>query len=560
VFDRVSVRPAPSENPDSMTVHTPDAPENEEWDVVVVGTGMGGSTIGYALARRGLRVLFLEKGRFLQGARVGGDGRLGMDDDQSPEGLLDRGLWPHPIRGDTSSGTREFAAAVGCGSGGTTNVYAAQLERLAPSDFAPRKHFPNVETSTLPETWPIEYEELVPFYREAEKLFHVSGTHDALLTDAEATLRVPPPLSPRDEHLFQSFGELGLHPYRPHCGFEFVPGCDGCGGVLCPRECKSDAFRICLKPALEQHGAKILSDCEVTSFDADQAEVRAVHCLYRGRELRIFAKTFVLAAGALMSPVLLLRSVSERWPQGLANTSGQVGRNLMFHVSDFVAVRPTKALSADGGPIKALAFTDFYVHGGQKLGAVQSIGIPVGPGSVLHFLRNALQWLPRIVQKLLSPFLRVVAYVAGFYFRHAHVLAAILEDLPYPHNRVVLDPASKNGMRFEYEYPRDLHARRRAYANALRRVLGKRHRLMVLNREPILNIGHACGTCRFGDDARTSVLDANNRAHGLTNLYVVDASFFPSSGGTNPSLTIAANALRVANVIRPLEATAAERD
>src|SRR5688572_26872704 len=146
---RVSVRPAPSENPDSMTVHTPDAPENEEWDVVVVGTGMGGSTIGYALARRGLRVLFLEKGRFLQGARVGGDGRLGMDDDQSPEGLLDRGLWPHPIRGDTSSGTREFAAAVGCGSGGTPNVYAGGLERLGPWHFAPRQRFPAVEISTL---------------------------------------------------------------------------------------------------------------------------------------------------------------------------------------------------------------------------------------------------------------------------------------------------------------------------------------------------------------------------------------------------------------------------
>ncbi|MFI5316429.1 MAG: FAD-dependent oxidoreductase [Myxococcota bacterium] len=535
--------------------YAPDSLEPGAWDALVVGTGMGGATAGYALAERGWRVLFLERGHFLFGDADRGDGRIPDNPDESPEARLARAHFPLPIEGDTSFGPLEFFAPLGCGTGGSTSLYAAQLERLDPRDFRPRANHPQAGDSTLPEAWPISYDDLAPYYRRAEALFRVTGTPDPLHPDPEALLLAPPALSPRDQELYDSFRELGLHPYRAHAGLAWLPGCDGCPGVLCPRGCKSDAGRICLMPALEKHGARILTDCQVLGLDADASSVRAVRCRWQGRELRISAKIVVLAAGALTTPTLLLNSASGDWPAGLANRSGCVGRNLMFHASDFVAVRPRRRLSALG-PRKALSLNDFYLHEGAKLGTFQSVGISVDPGYVLYYLRSVFQKAPKWQRALIGPFLRVVARLAALYFDGAAVFASIVEDLPYWENRVVPDPRAANGLRFEYRYPEELRERTRLSRRALGDSLRSRHRTMVLSGENNLNFGHTCGTCRFGDDPATSVLDRDNRAHGVANLFVVDASFFPSSGGTNPSLTIAANALRAAEAMhRQLAAT-----
>ena len=539
---------AQSDSHDAAQAHTPVAPADTLWDVIVVGTGMGGSTVGHELARSGRRVLFLERGKFLFGSADRGDGTLPFDADESPEARMRRGWWPLPLQGSTSFGPTEFFAPLGCGTGGSSGLYAAQLERLLPRDFAPRANYPEVADSTLPEAWPIPYEEFVPWYRRAEQLYGVRGTPDPLNPDPGSALRDPPPLSPRDGDFDESFRALGLHPYRAHVACEYVPGCLDCGGVLCPRPCKYDAGRTCLVPALEQHAARILSGCEVVRLEADAHAVQSVHCRWKDAELTLRARVVVLAAGALMTPMLLLNSVSQAWPAGLANGSGMVGRNLMFHASDFIAIRPRRSLSGDG-PKKALSFNDFYVHGGRKLGTFQSVGVAINRGSILHFLRVKMQKAPGWQRKLASPFLRAVSIVAGRYFRGAGVFATIIEDLPYLENRVISDPQAKNGMRFEYRYTGHLRERTQYYRRQLARTLRPHHRMMVLTGENNINYGHTCGTCRFGDDPRTSVLDRNNRAHGVENLYVVDASFFPSSGGTNPSLTIAANALRVAAAI-----------
>ena len=358
----------------------PDNPGEIEWDVAVIGTGMGGATAGYELARLGHRVLFIEKGLFLHGASTGaGDAALppGQDAPESPEARLKSGQWPERLQGRTSFGDLEFFAPLGCGSGGSTTLYAAGLERLSPADFRPRANFPEIGDSTLPEKWPISYEELLPFYERAEHLYRVSGTPDPLDLSGEPVLRAPPPLSPRDQHFFDSFSKLGLHPYRVHVGYEFVEGCNGCAPGRCARNCKSDAARICLLPALEKFGASLLSQCEVLGLEADASKVSAVRCLWKGQSLSIRAKTVVLAAGAYMTPVLLLNSRSDSWPAGLANSSGLVGRNLMFHASDFIAMNPLRRLS-DVGPHKSLALNDFYQSGGEKLGTFQSAGTPVG--------------------------------------------------------------------------------------------------------------------------------------------------------------------------------------
>ena len=249
-----------------------------------------------------------------------------------------------------------------------------------------------------------------------------------------------------------------------------------------------------------------------------------------------------------MTPLLLLNSISKDWPSGLANRSDCVGRNLMLHATDFVAVRSRSRLSAKG-PKKALALNDFYIRKGRKLGTFQSVGIEVEYWYVLSYLRSVISKAPRWQRRLASPFVRIAARIGSTYFRNAAMFAMIIEDLPYWDNRVVPDPQATNGMRFEYRYTGELLERTRMFRRELSAALKPKHRIIVLTGKNNINFGHVCGTCRFGNDPRTSVLDRNNRAHDVENLYVVDASFFPSSSGTNPSLTIAANALRVAEAI-----------
>jgi choline dehydrogenase-like flavoprotein len=525
----------------------PDDPAATIWDVVVVGTGMGGATAGYALARAGHRVLFLEKGRFLHREADRGDGRIDPYASNAPEARLHRGYWPTPLEGETSFGSLEFFAPLGCGSGGSTALYGAALERLTPADFTPKRNFPDAVGANLPESWPIGYEELEPYYERAEQLYRVRGDEDPLRPGYGAGLGKPPGLSARDQELTEFLRGAGLHPYRVHVGCGFVDGCQECGGALCPRECKSDAGTICLLPALEKFGAKILPECEVTRLVASESAVQEVLCRYRGAELRIRGRVVVLAAGAFMTPVLLLNSRDAARPDGLANRSGMVGRNLMLHTGDFIAVRSAGRLSPDG-PKKSLAFNDFYFCEGKKLGTIQSVGIEVDWGVVLGFLRSMFDRERRWWMRLTRPLLPFVALVAAWYFKNAAVICPIVEDLPYLENRVVSDPSAKSGMRFEYTYPEELFRRNRFLRDQLTARLG-RSRLAVLSGENNLNFGHACGTCRMGTDPLASVLDRNNRAHELENLYVVDASFFPSSGGANPSLTIAANALRAADAI-----------
>ena len=538
----------------------PDDPGSIEWDVAVIGTGMGGAVAGYSLAKLGRRVLFIEKGHLFDGTgrhrqHAGPDGAS-----ESPAARLETGWWPVRLQGETSFGKVDFFAPLGCGTGGSTALYAAALERFAPADFRPKANFPYAHDSSLPDAWPISYEDLRPYYVEAEALFGVSGTRDPLGHGGEENLREPPGLSPRDQNFLDSFLGLGLHPYRIHVGYEYVEGCTECTSQRCNRGCKGDAARICLFPALENHGAKILPDCEVLTLEAGTSVIQEIRCRRNGQTLKIRAKLVVLAAGAYMTPILLLNSRSGAWPDGLANRSGLVGRNLMVHASDFIAVKPTRRLSRIG-PLKSLALNDFYLSEGEKLGTFQSSGAAVTPGQIMQYMRDVAErdpawWKkfasPRPVwwRKLSSPAIRLIALTAYhvFNFKNSAVWASIVEDLPYPDNRIVPDPQAPGGMRFEYRYRDELKKRVLSFRRRLAKALGP-HRTIVLSGENNLNFGHVCGTCRFGNDPETSVLDRNNRAHDVANLYVVDASFFPSSGGTNPSLTVAANALRVAKAM-----------
>ncbi len=536
-------------------INASDAPETQEWDVIVIGSGMGGATLGYALAKAGRRVLFCEQGR------------AAREDEQALCGAYAETFFPTPevpqaqhaeilaragrgwqnVEDVSAARPRSFTPFIGAGAGGSTALYGMAMERLFPADFSPRQHHDDA-ASSLPAHWPIAYATLKPYYAQAEHLYRVRGEADALRAGEAPDYLTPPALNPVSQALYDDFAAKGLHPYHLPLACEYLPGCQGCQGYLCPRPCKNDSARICLQPALREHGARLLAECRVIKLEASREAVKGVLCDWRGRSLRLRGRVIVLAAGALATPRLLQASASPLWPQGLANDSGLVGRNLMRHFVDLYVLWPQAARGARGN-LKELAFNDLYQTDGRKLGSVQSFGLlpPVAmlTASLLDDMRHgALPWAGR----LLRPLAPVLRRVLTGKFAGSVVLASIMEDLPYRDNQVLAEEHSDT-IRLRYRisaHDRERIAFMRARMDA---ILKPRRYLLLKQAENNQQLAHVCGTCRFGDDPRDSVLDANNRAHGLANLYVVDASFFPSSGGTNPSLTIAANALRVAEHI-----------
>jgi choline dehydrogenase-like flavoprotein len=521
------------------------------WDVVVVGTGMGGGMLGHWLARSGRTVLFVEKGRStLPG--VPGTIRSSMPELAEPlagrsaeayyDALARAGRCTDEIEDISGRFSKRFVPFIGSGTGGSSALYGMVCERFFARDFTPRQNFRDPGDSTVPEAWPVTYDQLRPWYAEAEKLLGVRGQPDPLRPEAvEVGLPAAPPFATDNQPLVDYLAGRGLHPYHLPMACDYADGCTTCQTYLCDRSCKNDAARNCLLPAIAEHGAHLLAECRVVSLDADRTQVRRVICENGSGVLTLKAKVVVLASGALTTPVLLLNSRSGDWPRGLANGSDWVGRNLMRHLLDLIEIWP----QPDGrvtAPNKEIGLNDFYFFEGQKYGTVQSFGA-IPP---IEWLTNRPGWRGKGL-RLMSP---AVRRIYERFFTGGLALAAMLEDLPYLDNRVLRwdRPSSDGRQRLRIQYR--LHAseieRRAVFLSQLKDVLKPFRKIRLGSGTDNANLGHVCGTCRFGTDPKTSVLDAQNRAHEVDNLYVVDTSFFPSSAGLNPSLTVAANALRVA--------------
>ncbi len=503
----------------------PNVAMSQNWDVIIIGTGVGGATVGRSLALEGLSVLFLEKG-----------GRIGPSEESNatvtPESRMAQGWWPHPVSHRQPNGDRtRFFAPVGCALGGTSIHYAAALERMAASDFD-GLHTPNASTSP----WPVGFPEFVPYYEAAEKLYGISGDSNSM---AERRM------SEWDRALMEQMRQNGLRPEPLRVAMRYDEQCKECIGKVCPRDCKSDARVTCLEQALRQPQCHILEHCDVRTLEADKECVRVVRAIRLGRELELRARVVVLSAGALHTPQILLRSRNQFWPQGLANSSDQVGRNLMFHTNDIFALWAPRRLARQARQRKSISVRDFYVHQGQRLGYIQSMGLDAGRGEISVYIKEQLRRRGVRNELLLSLLAKVPSHMGALMFGSAGIFAAMAEDDPNPDNRIILDPNEPDGASFSYSLTDDLRRRADALRLAFSRSI-RPWRMLRISTKLEMNYGHPCGTCRFGDERASSVLDRNCRTHDVENLYVVDASFMPRSGAINPSLTIAANALRVA--------------
>ncbi|WP_333683785.1 GMC family oxidoreductase [Pontibaca methylaminivorans] len=507
------------------------------WDAIVIGTGIGGGTIGRQLAEQGMSVLFIEKGR--AGHRREGNGLSG-DLYTDPIARSLRGAWPDPVHLRLNGRDSTAYIPIGAGVGGSSVFYAGTLERPEPHDLDDSETHPHPLGG-----WPVSYSTMLPWYDEAEALYSVCGEDDPLASAASPRLRPPLPLGRGDAQMMARMRAAGLHPYQLHCAFRHIENCGFCFGRKCPQVCKMDGRTAGVEPALATGRAVLIDQCEVTELVADQDSVTRIRARKGDETLGFTADRVILAAGALSSPRLLLASRGEHWPDGLGNRNGLVGRNLMFHFNEIFAIWPRRG-EAFTESAKSIGFRDLYHVQGQRLGMVQSMGLNVGKNEILQYLRlrlarSHLHHLPGSRQ-----FMHLPAAAAARILGQAKVFVGLLEDLPYRENRVRPNPDRPGHILIEYDFSAELLERRKLFRHLIHKAL-KGQRNMFLTYDPEPNLGHPCGTLRMGRDSTDSVLDPDCRVHGMRNLWVVDASFMPTSMGVNPSLTIAANALRVAH-------------
>lgn len=406
----------------------------------------------------------------------------------------------------------------------------------------------------LPNAWPIDYDAFRPYYAAAEAALRVAGERDPLDPDDDSQLAEPPSLSARDTALCDMMTTAGLSPFRLHVGFDYLPGCTECPGYRCARGCKADADSRALHAARATGRVRLQPGVSIHSIRrvAEGFEVAAAPGAQRWRAARV-----VMAAGALNTPLILARS-RELW--GDAGPPAMLGRGLMFHSSDAFAVRLPWGLDTTG-PRRSLAFRDFYNLGARSFGEIQSFVPALQTATVMSRLRALAQPLGRAAPLVEAA--RPLAWAIARLLGPIPVLTTILEDMPYPENRVTEGPrapgVTSGRIEIRYHSPRDLLRRTHLLRRMLRRAFGA-HRLIFLTEPGQPNFGHPMGTCRMGTDPATSVVAPDGQAHGQPGLYVADASVFPSSGGTGPSLTVAALALRLGDHIAGRVAAHPEAD
>ncbi|MFM9106497.1 MAG: GMC oxidoreductase [Chloroflexota bacterium] len=496
-------------------------------DIVIIGSGMGGGTVAWALRDLGASVLLIERGDFLPKE----------PQNYSPEAVFLENRYKAAERWHTADGG-VFKPGVHYFVGGNSKMYGAVLARLREADFGDIQHAGGISPA-----WPISYADLEPFYAEAERLYWVHGEQGADPTDPWRSGAFPfPPMEqdPYMEDLCDRFRGQGLHPAPLPVGMDWRPGgacirCMTCDAFPCQFDAKGDADVCAVRPALESPTVELWTRSFVRRIETGDGGRRAagVEVDRGGDILRVSADLVVLAAGAVNSAATLLRSASGRHPHGLANSSGMVGRNYMVHSNSvLVAVDPRRVNRTVFQ--KTVTINDWY-HGDPARDFPWPMGNlqPVGKLQAAMLAGAAPGWAPRAA--------------LGQVARHSVDWWVMSEDLPDPANRVTLAPDGAIRVAWRPNNQAAHRALMERSKDALRRA---GYPILLDQAMGIETNSHQCGTVRMGDDPASSVLDPTLKAHDVDNLYVVDGGFFPSSSAINPALTIAAMALRAAASIR----------
>ncbi len=504
--------------------------QSTHYDVIIIGTGAGGGTLAYKLAPSGKRILLLERGDFVPREKENWDSHAVVVEDRYHV----KDVWLDKNGEEFHPGTHYYV-------GGNTKFYGAALIRLRQEDFGEVRHVDGISPA-----WPLSYGDMEPYYTQAEHLYQVHGLRGSDPTEPPASAPYKhPPLShePRIQEIYEGFQRQGHRPFPMPVGImlnEQNPRkshcirCNTCDGFPCLMQAKADAHVICIEPALEHPHIEILTHAYAARLETSSSgrQVTKVHVERNGARETYSADIVVASCGAINSAALMLRSANEKHQNGLANSSGLIGRNYMCHVNTmFLALSQHQNTTRFN---KTLGLNDFYF-------STKEWEYPMGHISLMGNVdANILRaGAPRVAP----------GWTLELMAEHAVPFWVTSEDLPDPNNRVTV---TRDGRIMLSYTPNNEKAHKRLLANLkeiLKQIEFEEHviplQAYIPGRIPLAGVAHQSGTLRFGHGPKTSVLDINCRAHDLDNLYVVDASFFPSCGAVNPALTIMANALRV---------------
>ena len=494
------------------------------YDAVIIGAGVGGGAMANKLAKAGATVLVIERGT-----------RLPREaDNWSVKAVF------HDRRYATKETWRdrdgaEFNPSTYYYVGGNSKFFGTATLRFRSQDFEELQH----EGGVAP-AWPISYADIEPYYAEAERLMGTHGTAGMDPCEPPRSGPMPYPAIGHEPEIaaFDSrLRTMGLKPFPLPVAIDLHPGgkcirCRTCDGFACKLGAKNDAEVRLVDPALETGNVDLILETYVHRLltDASGRKVTGIEVEQKGEKKTISGKLFISSAGAINSAALLLRSANDKHPGGLGNNSSdQLGRNYMAHNNTaMMAVNPFKKNNVVFQ--KSLCINDYYLANSVKpypLGNVQGLGKLQG-GMLTANMKAVPEWL------------------MSWFATRSVDWWIMSEDLPDPNNRVSVDSDGK--IRLSYT-PNNLksHGELVKHWTKLMRSMG--YPIIITQKMDIKVAMHQCGTARFGSDPKTSVLDSNCKAWDLDNLYVVDASFLPSSTAVNPSLTIVAQAVRTAEAI-----------
>jgi choline dehydrogenase-like flavoprotein len=499
---------------------------DERFDVVIIGSGAGGGTMAHALADTPARVLILERGDFVPQEEENWNPEAVWKDRRyrpKQEHWVDARRW---LR-------REFRPYTHYGVGGNTKFWGSALFRLRREDFQRMQHLEGVSPP-----WPIDYDTLAPYYDRAERLYQVHGEPGVDPTE-------PPrgpyphaavPHAARMREIVEQLRAAGLHPSPLPLGLrEGCILCRTCNSFACRIHAKSEADVCCIRPALTRPNVTLWTNALARRLLTNDAGTRvtAVDVIRDGRPVRVEAPLVIVSCGAVNSAALLLRSANAAHPRGLANSSGLVGTRYMAHLATMISAFDGSRKN-DTVFQKTVAVNDYYLANGKSrypLGQIQSQGRTEA-----------------VVLKAESPWYgRWIPLPAWEWWASGAIDWLVMsEDLPRPENRVTV---GRDG-RVHLHYQQNNTIAHRRLVRETQRLLKQLGFFTIKHSLGTRNTTHQCGTLCFGADRRTSVLDPFCRTHDVDNLFVVDASFFPSSAAVNPGLTIVAQALRVADHIK----------